>query len=133
MRPHVAPQFMVGDEVTDGADRGVVVLSYPRRSDGKQFPMVQILTGPRVGQHKWLTGWRALLDYDGEPLISHRCRECERSFKAPALLQARLCRQCVRRQEAREHALEQALASDDSRSAHDLRYRTVVPFRKGEA
>jgi len=76
----------------------VIVLSYPRKGDRKQFPMVRVTKG--TGVQEWTKGWTALLDYGGDTRCW--CDECGRRFTAHG--HASLCRQCRRRQEAEQQA-----------------------------
>lgn len=102
-------RFEVGDEVSDGTDVGVVELSYPRRGDGKQWPIVHIRSGARNGQRQWPSagGWRPVLDHDGDRVFKLRCDGCDRPFWAPARFPE--CRTCSRKSAAEEARRERSL------------------------
>ena len=109
-----APRFVLGDEVTDGTDTGVIVWSYPRKSDGQKFHMVKVLTGGRKGQHIWPNGWSAMLDHDGATPFNasrYRCEQCSRPFLG---FDAQ-CRQCGKRELQEREAYEHAGAGEEPR------------------
>lgn len=120
------PRFLKDDEVENAqGHRGRIVLSYPRKKDGKTFPMVLVKTGPQTGQRIWPDlSWRALLDYD-PPTIACRCSEddCGRSFRAPT--SCRTCRQCSERLEREDKAVG-ALMRRDGVASRGIR-RAYVP------
>jgi hypothetical protein len=107
------PDLLIpGDQVRDGRRTGVVVLSYPRKSDGKTFPLIKVNGGhdewPSQGRWEPEIHWTP----DG---ITKRCMECERSFRT-STEHSIWCRTCNRPQETRDKA---HMAGAESRSRFD--------------
>ena len=101
MPREIPPRFIVGDEVTDGKNVGVIKLSYPRKSDGKQWPLVHVTSGPDTGHRIWPKGFHALIDWSSSGALRRPCAECERPFKQPIDgTMKSWCRTCQRREDA---------------------------------
>lgn len=118
-------EFVPGDEVRKGDREGVIRLSYPRKSDGKRFPIVYAFNGPAA--REWPNGWTPQLDEDGGTVQEH-CRLCERTFKRRPESRQIFCRTHAREEE-RETKLMEAFPSKSSRY-QDVRWKHEHRGRK---
>lgn len=75
------PKFHTGELVSCGYAFGTVitgrVVDVPRRSDGRLFQMVQIISGQRQGERSWPDrGWQL-----GVGPLEGTCERCSRAFR----------------------------------------------------
>lgn len=87
--------WLNGDPLTlpQTAELGRAKWTHARRSDGKRFMRVDVVTGDRAGQQLWENGQWVL----GQGSYDHTCFECTQTFRSDDP-KASFCLACLRHQ-----------------------------------